>query len=357
MIAARVARLRERMAAAEFDVVIVGPSADYRWLTDLHPPIPTRLTLAIVPLHGDPVIVTPGFEAPTAAGCEVVPWDDGTDATALAADVLRRGGPRRVAVSDRTWARYALPLQAATGAEFVAAGPLFEGLRSVKDPTEQEALRRAGAAVDAVLGELGSLSWAGRSERDVGHDLERLLLQCGHDAIHDVIVGSAANGAIPHHAVGDRIIERGDAIVIDIGGERAGYTSDVTRMLVVGEPPAGYAEVHAAVDAAHHAGRGAAVVGATTGDVDTAARRVLADAGFGELFTHRLGHGIGLDTHEAPYLMPGGSTVLEPGMAFTIEPGAYLRDRFGVRIEDTVILRTDGVEPVTAAPHAPLVVA
>ena len=116
MIAARVARLRERMAAAEFDAVIVGPSADYRWLTDLHPPIPTRLTLAIVPLHGDPVIVTPGFEAPTAAGCEVVPWDDGTDATALAADVLRRGGPRRVAVSDRTWARYALPLQAATGA-------------------------------------------------------------------------------------------------------------------------------------------------------------------------------------------------------------------------------------------------
>jgi len=357
LIAARLGRLRERMAAAGLDAVIVGPSADYRWLTDLQPPIPTRLTLAIVPLHGDPLIVTPGFEAPSSAGCEVVPWNDGTDANALAADLLRRSGPRRVAVSDRTWARYALPLQAATGAEFVAAGPLFEGLRSVKDADEQEALRRAGAAVDGVLGELAALSWAGRSERDIGRDLERLLMACGHDAIHEVIVGSAGNGAIPHHMVSDRVVEAGDAIVIDIGGERAGYVSDVTRMVVVGDPPAGFDEVHAAVDAAHHAGRSAAVAGATTGDVDAAARRVLTDAGYGALFTHRLGHGIGLDTHEAPYLMPGGTTVLEPGMAFTIEPGAYLAGRFGVRIEDTVILGTDGVAPVTSAPHAPLIVA
>ena len=112
MIAARVARLRERMAAAGVDTVIAGPSADYRWLTGLHPPIPTRLTLAIVPLEGDPVIVTPGFEAPVDAGCEVVAWSDGTDADALAADLLRRTSPTRVAVSDRTWARYVLPLQA-----------------------------------------------------------------------------------------------------------------------------------------------------------------------------------------------------------------------------------------------------
>jgi Xaa-Pro aminopeptidase len=234
---------------------------------------------------------------------------------------------------------------------------LFEALRSVKDPAEQEALRRAGAAVDAVLGELVSLRWAGRSERQVGHDLERLLVECGHDHIHEVIVGSAANGAIPHHVVSDRVIDHGDPIVIDIGGLRDGYTSDVTRMVVVGEPPSGYDDVHAAVDAAHHAGRAAAVVGATTGAVDAAARAVLTEAGYGDLFTHRLGHGIGLDTHEAPYLMPGGTTVLESGMAFTIEPGAYLQGRFGIRIEDTVILGTDGVAPVTAAPHAPLVVA
>ncbi len=121
MIAARVARLRERMAAAGVDTVIVGPSADYRWLTGLHPPIPTRLTLAIVPLEGDPVIVTPGFEAPADAGCEVVAWSDGTDADALAADLLRRTSPARVAVSDRTWARYVLPLQAALGARFEGA--------------------------------------------------------------------------------------------------------------------------------------------------------------------------------------------------------------------------------------------
>jgi Xaa-Pro dipeptidase len=115
--------------------------------------------------------------------------------------------------------------------------------------------------------------------------------------------------------------------------------------------------VHAAVDAAHHAGRQAAVPGATTGSIDAAARAVLEDAGYGPYFTHRLGHGIGLDTHEAPYLMPGGATVLEPGMTFTIEPGAYLAGRFGIRIEDTVILGTERVDPVTVTPHAALVVA
>jgi Xaa-Pro aminopeptidase len=175
--------------------------------------------------------------------------------------------------------------------------------------------------------------------------------------VHDVIVGSAGNGAIPHHALGDRMIATGDAVVNDIGGELAGYVSDVTRMVVVGEPPAGYDKVHAAVDAAHHAGRAAAVPGATTGAVDAAAREVLEAAGYGAFFTHRLGHGIGLDTHEAPYLMPGGQTVLETGMTFTIEPGAYLAGRFGIRIEDTVILGTEGVEPVTVTPHAALVVA
>jgi Xaa-Pro aminopeptidase len=286
-----------------------------------------------------------------------VGWADGTDADALAADLLRRTSPARVAVSDRTWARYVLPLQAALDARFEGAAGLIEPLRSVKDPAEQDALRRVGAAVDRVVGSLGDLRYEGVTERHIGHQLEQLLISCGHDAIHDVIVGSAGNGAIPHHAVGDRVICRGDAIVIDIGGDLDGYTSDITRMLVVGEPPAGYDEVHAAVDAAHHAGRAAAAVGATTGSVDAAARAVLEDAGYGEQFTHRLGHGIGLDTHEAPYLMPGGTTVLEAGMAFTIEPGAYLAGRFGIRIEDTVILGTDGVEPVTVTPHAPLVVA
>jgi Xaa-Pro aminopeptidase len=357
LIARRVDRLRDRMAAAGVDAVIVGPSADYRWLTGLHPPIPTRLTLAVVPLEGDPVIVTPGFEVPADAACEVVGWSDGADPDALAAQILARTSPACVAVSDRTWARYVLPLQAASGARFVGAASLIEPLRSVKDPAEQDALRRAGAAVDRVLAALGDLRFAGSTERAIGHELERLLISCGHDAIHDVIVGSAGNGAIPHHAVGDRVIAAGDAIVIDIGGELDGYVSDVTRMVVVGEPPAGYDDVHAAVDAAHQAGRTAAVPGATTGSVDAAARAVLEAAGYGAQFTHRLGHGIGLDTHEAPYLMPGGQTVLEPGMTFTIEPGAYLTGRFGIRIEDAVILGTGGVEPVTGTPHAPLVVA
>jgi Xaa-Pro aminopeptidase len=261
-----------------------------------------------------------------------------------------------MAVTDRTWARYVIPLQAATGAELVVGSALLDPVRAVKEPEEQAALRRAGAAVDRVLRSLHDLEWIGRSELDVARDLHELMLTCGHDEVHDVIVAAGANGARPHHVPGPDEIHRGDAIVLDIGGSVDGYISDVTRMVVVGDAPHGFEAVHDAVEAAHQAGRRAAVGGALAGEVDATARAVLQEAGLGEAFTHRLGHGVGLDTHEAPYLAPGSDAVLAEGMAFTIEPGAYLGGRFGVRIEDAYVLGEAAPTALTHTSHAPIVV-
>ncbi len=343
------------MRAAEVDVLIAGPSSDYRYLTGLLPPIPTRLALFVLPVSGDPALLLPAFEAPATAPCELVTWVDGDDPLIAAARLI--GRPRRLAVSERTWARYIIPLQHATGAELHAADGIIGPVRALKDPDERAALRRAGAAVDRVLRGLYDLQWIGRTEAELARDLHDLMLVSGHELVHDVIVGAGANGARPHHVPGHDEIRRGDAIVVDVGGAVDGYVSDVTRMVLAGEPPAGYEAIHEAVDAAHAAGRAAARPGATTGEVDAAARATLVDAGLGEAFTHRLGHGVGLDTHEAPYLAPGSDTVLEPGMAFTIEPGAYLGGRLGVRIEDAYILEDGGASPVTHAAHAPILVA
>jgi Xaa-Pro aminopeptidase len=353
----RLDRVRDRLETLGIDLLVAGPSADYRWLTGLEPPIPTRLTMALVPRHGEPVVVTPLFEAPGDAAIEVRTWVDGDDPTALVLEQIARFAPTAIAVSDRTWSRYILPLQhALPDVRFTTAAPVIEPLRSRKDEAEIEALRRAGAAVDRALAALADLRWAGRTEREVAREIADLMIACGHEHVHDVIVGSGPQGALPHALPGDRVIRGGDAVVVDIGGEVAGYASDVTRMVVVGEPGAAYLRVHAAVEAAHHAGRAAAVVGAATGAVDAAARAVLVDAGLGEAFTHRLGHGIGLDTHEAPYLAPGAATLLEPAMAFSIEPGAYLEGRFGVRLEDIYVLGAGGAESVTHLSHAPIVV-
>jgi Xaa-Pro aminopeptidase len=350
----RLERVRERMGEAGVDVLIAGPSSDFRYLTGLEPPLATRLSLFVLPLEGEPALVMPAFEAPAAPPCTLHAWSDGDDPIAVAADVI--GRPRRMAVGDRTWARYVIPLQAATGAELSVGSALLDPVRAVKEPEEQAALQRAGAAVDRVLRSLHDLEWMDRSELELARDLHELMLSCGHDEVHDVIVAAGPNGARPHHVPGPDEIRRGDAVVLDIGGSVDGYVSDVTRMVVVGDAPRGFEAVHEAVEAAHQAGRRAAAAGAAAGDVDAAARTVLTDAGLGDAFTHRLGHGVGLDTHEAPYLAPGSPVLLEPGMAFTVEPGAYLGGRFGVRIEDAYVLQDRGPSALTHTAHAPIVV-
>jgi Xaa-Pro aminopeptidase len=193
----------------------------------------------------------------------------------------------------------------------------------------------------------------GRTEREVGDDVARAILAEGHESADFVIVGSGPNGASPHHDLSDRTIEAGDPVVVDIGGTTAeGYCSDSTRTYVAGgRPDPRFTDYYAVLLAAQEAGVAAVAPGVTAESVDAVTRAVIADAGWGEAFVHRTGHGIGLATHEDPYLVAGSTVALEPGMAFSVEPGIYLPGEHGARIEDIVVVTDDGVERLNRRPR------
>jgi Xaa-Pro aminopeptidase len=352
----RVHRARDLADEQGLDLLVLTPGSDLRYLSGYHAHAMERLTALAVPRRGEPFLVVPRLEAPMVAASpaadldlELLAWDETDDAFALlaraAADRLG-GAPQRIAVGARTWAEHALGVQrAASGAALELAGPVLDRLRMVKTPAEVEELAFAGVAIDRVHARMGEWLRVGRTEAEVGADISAAILAEGHVAVDFVIVGSGPNGASPHHELSDRRIAAGDVVVVDIGGMTAtGYRSDCTRTYVVGEPaPADVVEWYGVLQAGHRAATEAVRPGVTAASIDAAAREVIAAAGWGEHFIHRTGHGIGLDTHEAPYVVAGNDLPLEPGMAFSVEPGIYLAGRCGARIEDIVVCTDDGV--------------
>jgi Xaa-Pro aminopeptidase len=225
-------------------------------------------------------------------------------------------------------------------------------LRAVKDTHELERLAAAGAAADAAYGEILSVTFAGRRETEVAADLAALLRRFGHEQVDFTVVGSGPNGANPHHEAGSRVIEPGDAVVLDFGGLMHGYGSDTTRTVSVGEPEPEVRQVHEIVRRAQQAAFEAVRPGVSCQEIDRVARRVITEAGYGQYFIHRVGHGIGVTTHEPPYMVEGEEQPLVPGMCFSIEPGVYLPGRFGVRIEDIVTVTEDGGRRLNNTDHA-----
>ncbi|TVT50575.1 aminopeptidase P family protein [Amycolatopsis rhizosphaerae] len=357
---ARLDRARKAAAGAETDALLIAPGSDLRYLLGESGGSFERLTTLVVPAgEGSPALVVPKLEAPGYAhvpagelGIEIVTWVDGEDPYQMVAARLEK--PGRVAVSDNTAALHVLAFRAALGAaEQTLAGPVVRELRMRKDAAEVEALRRAGAAIDRVHARMGEWLRPGRTEAEVAADIEAAILAEGHTRADFVIVGSGPNGASPHHDVSGRVIERGDVVVIDIGGPVAeGYNSDSTRTYAVGEPRDGdVAETYEVLRRAQRAAVEAVRPGVTAEAVDAAARDLITAAGFGEFFIHRTGHGIGLDVHEDPYIVAGNALPLEPGMAFSVEPGIYLPGRWGARIEDIVVVTEDGAESLNTRPH------
>ncbi|WP_033260674.1 M24 family metallopeptidase [Amycolatopsis vancoresmycina] len=356
---ARLDRARAAAAAAGTDALLIAPGSDLRYLLGQAGGSFERLTTLVVPAEGTPALVVPKLEAPGYAdvptdelGVELLTWVDGDDPYKLVAD--RLGKPGRVAVSDFTPALHVLALRSALGeAEQTLAGPVVRELRMRKDAAEIASLREAGAAIDRVHARVHEWLRPGRTEAEVGADIAAAIVEEGHVQADFVIVGSGPNGASPHHDVSDRVIEEGDVVVVDIGGPLpAGYNSDSTRTYAVGTPrDADVAETYAVLQRAQAAAVAAVRPGVTAEAVDAAARDVIAEAGFGEYFIHRTGHGIGLDVHEEPYIIAGNALPLEPGMAFSVEPGIYQPGRWGARIEDIVIVTEDGVESVNNQPH------
>lgn len=345
---ARMARAAQAAATAGLAGLLIAPGPDLVWLTGYTPPAVTeRLTLLVLADGRDPVLVVPALEAPDAARAVGAPaltlhdWTDGKDPYAVTADLLDRGG--RFGISDNAWALHLLRLQTTLpGTTYASLTEALPMLRAVKDPAELELLAAAGAAADRAFEEIRKMPFAGRRESEVGADLADLLRRFGHSQVDFTIVGSGPNGADPHHETGGRVIERGDMVVLDFGGLKDGYGSDTTRTVHVGEPTEEERRVHAVVREAQEAGFRAVRPGVACQEVDRAAREVIADAGYGVYFIHRTGHGIGVTTHEPPYMIEGEEQPLVPGMCFSVEPGIYLPGRFGVRIEDIVTVTGDG---------------
>jgi Xaa-Pro aminopeptidase len=234
----------------------------------------------------------------------------------------------------------------------VVAGPLLQRLRMRKSTTEIKALREAGAAIDRVHARMDEWLRVGRTEREVGRDIADAIISEGHCRVDFVIVASGPNGASPHAEVSDRVIEAGDAVVVDIGGTtEAGYCSDETRTYSLGHPPAEFSECYAVLLRAQVAACEHARPGVTAESVDAVGRDLITAAGYGKAFMHRTGHGIGLETHEEPYIVAGNRTVLEPGMTFSIEPGIYLPGKHGARIEDIVAITENGSERLNQRPR------
>lgn len=362
LLAERLRRAAVEAAEQGVELLVVTPGTDLRYLLGVRTSSHERLTALVLGADGHaapPALVVPKLEAPGWAGVpleelgvEVVTWSDGEDPYLLVSDLA--AGPRRLAVADTMPAVHVLGLRGALpDARQVLAGGVIAELRMRKDSAEAAQLREAGAAIDRVHARMGEFLRAGRTEAEVGADIAEAIVAEGHTHPAFIIVGSGPNGASPHHALSDRMIQAGDVVVIDIGGPLAsGYNSDSTRTYAVGgEPDTSVKEVYQVLQAAQEAACAAVRPGVSAQEVDATARRIIADAGFGDHFIHRTGHGIGLDVHEDPYIVGGNRRALEPGMAFSVEPGIYLEGRWGARIEDIMLVTEGGGERLNNRPR------
>jgi Xaa-Pro aminopeptidase len=350
-------RVRARMAEVGVDALLLSLGADLPWLTGYEAMPLERLTMLVLPADGEAVLVVPQLEAPRVEErpeFTVRPWSETEDPTEVVAQLV--GSRTSLAISDRAWATFVLRLQGwLPRAEWQTSSVVTSPLRAVKDADEVEALRRASAAADRVAAQLqaGEIPMVGRTEAEVSADIGRRLRVEGHSKVNFAIVGSGPNSASPHHEAGSRRIEAGEAVVCDFGGTLDGYCSDITRTVWTGgsEPPAEFRDLYAVLQAAQSAAVDAALVGTPCEDIDGVARRIITDGGYGPQFIHRIGHGIGLEEHEDPYLVGGNCEPLTPGHAFSIEPGIYFAGRWGARIEDIVVATEHGPDPLNKVSH------
>jgi len=355
--AARMRRVVSSAGQRGLAGVIVTPGPDLVWLTGYQPTaITERLTMLVLSTDNEPTLLVPILERPDVEGAEgagsvsLVDWPDGTDPYEIASPLLRPDG--EFGISDSAWAMHLLGLQRALPqSRYRSLTESLPMMRAVKDDNELMRLAAAGEAADSAYGEIVQKRFAGRRETEVAADLADLLRQFGHEQVDFTVVGSGPNGANPHHEAGDRVIEPGDAVVLDFGGLRYGYGSDTTRTVCVGEPTSEIREVHEVVRQAQQAGVDSVRPGVSCQEIDRAARKVITEAGFGGQFIHRTGHGIGVTTHEPPYMVEGEEQSLVPGMCFSVEPGIYLAGRFGVRIEDIVTVTEGGGRRLNNTDH------
>jgi Xaa-Pro aminopeptidase len=367
MFSQRLERVRTAMGEAGVDVLMLSVGPDLLWLAGYEAMPLERLTMLVLPVDGEAELFVPALEVPRVLErpevFRVRGWTETEDPVALVAESA--GTADSIAMGDHTWSRFLIQLQhRLPRARWQPAGSILGPLRAVKDAREVERLQAAASGVDRIARALqsGEIPLIGRTEAEVSADLGRRILEEGHGKVNFAIVAAGENAASPHHHPGDRVIEPGEVVLCDFGGTTAephgepGYCSDITRCVFTGEPPAEFAEQYEVLADAQRQAVEAAGPGTAAEDVDRVARDILAGAGLDQWFIHRLGHGIGVEAHEEPYLVSGNGRPLEAGNAFSIEPGFYIPGRWGARIEDIVVCTQAGPRPLNTVDHGLAVV-
>lgn len=359
----RLGVVRAAMQENDLDALVITPGAAMRYLTGFSEP-GSRFLALVVPAKQPWLFVVPALNAEQArqspAGVtDVRAWDDAQGWESvwepLAEELKLDSGS--VGVDDDMPARFVLTLQALMpSARLTVAGAVLAPLRSRKDAEELEALQRAAAATDALIPIAYAACKPGAAEVEIAQAIGQAIAQGGNADSFAPIVGAGVNGASPHHNTGATQIKTGDVVILDFGAMTDGYHGDITRTVAVGMASSEAKRVYDIVYRAYSAGAAAVQPGATAQDVDAATRKVITDAGYGEFFIHRTGHGIGLDDHETPYILAGNETLLQPGHCFSIEPGIYLPGKFGVRLENIVTVQEDGTARVLNEPLSPEIV-
>ena len=360
MFADRMARARAEMARQGVEAMLLSVGADLPYLTGYSAMPLERLTMLVLPREAEATLVIPALEAPLVTErpeFSLAPWGETEDPIALVAQLL--GATTNVAIGDTTWARFVVGLINEIPALQLSNGSkVMTPLRAVKDTDEIERLRAASAAVDRIAARLqaGEIAVVGQTEAALSAELGRQIIEEGHDKVNFSIVAAGANAASPHHHAGDRVIEEGEVVLCDFGGtmfgpDGLGYCSDLTRCVFTGPVPAEFAELYEVLRKAQEASVAAAQVGTPAQEVDRVGRSIISEAGYGEYFIHRTGHGIGIEAHEEPYIVEGNTDPLVAGNAFSIEPGIYVPGKWGARIEDIVVSTDEGPDPLNVVDH------
>lgn len=350
----RLRRAQHELDQQGVDALLVGPSSDLFYLIGYQAHVSERLNLLVLPRQGDASYVVPVLEAPRLADREelvdIHSWEETQAPAELVANIIGESHGKTLAVSEQLWSIFLLRLQSELpGAKWVPATPVIRPLRMVKDGQEIELMKEVSRRTDDAWEEfIAKERLTGLTERQAMNRLSALMIDRGLGG-GGGICASGPNSASPHHGTSDRVIQPGDTVLFDWGGTLGGYHSDITRTVHIGEPSDEFRKIYDIVLQANEATLAAVRPGVPCEQLDDAARNLISTAGYGEDFIHRVGHGLGLDGHEEPYLVSGNTTPLAPGMVFSDEPGIYLVGRFGVRIEDAVLCTEWGGERLNNA--------
>jgi Xaa-Pro aminopeptidase len=351
----RIESLKVQMEKAGIDLVAITTAPNLRYFSGFVPHLDERFNALLVS-QGEVVWVAPQLnreQIEAHVHFPLISWrDDEGPQNAIHQALQMLGRPRSLGIDAAGRADFLLRLQeVARPQNSQSADAIIALLRQVKSADEIDQLAFAAAQADRAMQAAMQVCRPGITEREVAWVVESFFRQDGAEQVDFTLIASGPNGAFPHHHSSERMLQSGDAIIIDIGATLNGYKSDITRMVYLGEPTAEFLNAYAAVDQANLAARAQVKVGVSAQEVDRAARNTLKEHGLADFFVHRTGHGIGLDIHEPPYIMEGNQTPLQAGMTFSIEPGVYLVGKYGIRIEDIVAVTDQGVRVLSQTSH------